>query len=85
LTGRLPELRERLAEMNIRLERFDVEWRGAAAQGHSPSFAQQGNSGGRSAWDHAPRGNGGRPSAVEGATAPLRSGVQHRGDLDVVV
>jgi flagellar hook-length control protein FliK len=85
LTERLPELRERLAEMNIRLERFDVEWRGGGAQGQSPSFAHQGGSGGRNTWDHAPRGNGDRPSAMEGTTASTRPGVRHRGDLDVLV
>jgi flagellar hook-length control protein FliK len=84
LTERLPELRERLAEMNIRLERFDVEWRGGGA-GQSPAFAQQGGSGGHNAFEHGSRGNASRQSSATSTMTPPRPGVRHRGDLDVVV
>lgn len=43
LIEHLPELRERLGELQIRLERFDVEWRGGSDSQGNTSSGQQGD------------------------------------------
>jgi flagellar hook-length control protein FliK len=84
LAERVPELRERLAEMNIRMERFDVECR-SGDEGRSSSFAQQSGAGGERDFGFHPRPASGRDEAVEPSRVETRSAKLHRGDLDVLV
>jgi flagellar hook-length control protein FliK len=82
LAQRVPELRERLAEMNIRVERFDVEWRGAQVE-RSSSFGQNSGPGDR---DYGlPRPAQRRNDGGERPTAETPRTRLHRGDLDVLV
>lgn len=63
LLDHLPELKERLASHQIRVERFDVEWRGQAHGGPPQGFGDPGR------WQGPPAGRAGRgPEAV--ATSP---------------
>jgi flagellar hook-length control protein FliK len=84
LAERVPELRERLAEMNIRLERFEVEWRGGGDEQRSSSFAQQNGPGRERDFGFLPQ-RGGRSQTDEGAPPAAPVARRHRGDLDVVV
>jgi flagellar hook-length control protein FliK len=83
LNEHLPELRERLAAMEIRVERFDVEWRGGTSD---QSSSKQGGDGSHPDW---PGSRGSVPNkskdvdqSAPGHSRPLQT---HRGDLDVVV
>ncbi len=85
LNEHLPELRERLAAMDIRVERFDVEWRSSTSDQPSSS-SKQGGDGSHPDW---PGSRGSAPSkskdvdqSAPGHSRPLQT---HRGDLDVVV
>jgi flagellar hook-length control protein FliK len=82
LSQRVPELRERLAEMNIRVERFDVEWRGGQEE-RSSSFAHHGPGDNRDFG--LPRPAGRRHEAAERPPAEISRSRLHRGDLDVLV
>ena len=83
LAEHLPELRQRLAEMNIRVERFDIEWRGGGADAQPQSFGRQGGSSdGHSAFGQRTIPN---REAPQDRLAHAPRSRPHRGDLDVVV
>ncbi len=84
LVEHLPELRERLAEMQIRIERFDVEWRGGGFNGNGSSSGQHGDSrdAQRSPLAASPR----QPHSPSGASStPPPTARPHRGELNVLI
>ncbi len=84
LTEHLPELRERLAELDIRVERFEVEWRGGSNSQSQSSPHQDFAHGDPRPWNGAKAS----PRESEPQSQPslqTAAGRNHQGDLDVTV
>jgi flagellar hook-length control protein FliK len=85
LLENLPALRDRLAQQNIKIQKFDVDLRDPSSGGMSQQTANQAGTGSGNGGYHAPRAqarvNGG--AATTTTVAPRLAG--HNGQLNVIV
>ena len=85
LLENLPALRDRLAQQNIKIQKFDVDLRDPSSGGMSQQTANQPDTGSGQGGYHAPRPQVRENGGAAAATTAAPGIANHNGQLNVIV